>query len=63
MTSAQEFAAVAGSKPAELLRRAIAARLDAVKARLCREQDDKQLYRLQGRAVELEELLSLLKTS
>jgi hypothetical protein len=61
--SAQEFAAVAGSKPAELLRRAIAARLDLVKTRLCREQEVTQLHRLQGRALELEELLVLLKTS
>lgn len=63
MSSAQEFAAVAGSKPAELLRRAITAKLEVVKTRLCREHNVVQLHRLQGQALELEELLGLLKTS
>jgi hypothetical protein len=56
-----EFQAVAGTKPAELLRRAIEQRLQLVQKRLTLENDVQQLYRAQGRANELSELLELLK--
>jgi hypothetical protein len=58
---AQQLKAVSATKPAELLRRALAEKLELAKTKLTMENDVHQLHRLQGRAQELNELLRLLE--
>lgn len=60
MAVADEIKAVSGSKPAELLRRALEAKMQQLHQRLSLETDVQQIYRLQGRIAEVNELTRLL---
>lgn len=60
MALADEFKAISGSKPAELLRRALDGRLQVLYQRLSLELDVQQIYRLQGKIAEVNELSKLL---
>ena len=61
MSVATELKGLSGTKPAELLRRALTEKQQQLYVRLSMEQDSTQMYRLQGRITEVNDLLKLLE--